>query len=147
MADRCPTGFDEKLITAYLDGELTQSAEQKVSVHIEDCAHCRELLADLERIREAAMTTRFEPPPDDQWDERPHGRASLTFRLLGWWLAVPWVLVVLGYALWEAWRGAQGAVERVIVFGGITALVLLLASAILDRLRDARSDRYREVRK
>jgi len=38
-------------------------------------------------------------------------------------------------------------VERVIVFGGITALVLLLASAILDRLRDARSDRYREVRK
>ncbi len=147
MTERCPTGFDERLISAFLDGELTQADGQRVRVHLEDCVHCRRLYDDLRAIREAAMTTRFTVPPDDQWDERPRTAASRTFRLLGWWLAVPWLVLVLGYGLWEAWRGAAGALDRVLVFGGIAAAALLLGSAVLDRLRDLRSDPYREVKK
>ncbi len=147
MRDRCPMGFDERLITAFLDGELTQADEQKVRLHLERCPHCRALYEDLRRIRNAAMTTGLPVPSDEEWDERPRTGASLTFRLLGWWLAIPWVIFVLGYALWEAWRGSQGAIVRIMTFGGIAAGALLLLSALLDRLRDLKTDRYRRIMK
>ncbi|NOZ77643.1 MAG: hypothetical protein GXP48_00410 [Acidobacteria bacterium] len=147
MTDRCPTGLNEKLITAFLDGELTQGDEQRVRLHLESCSYCRELYTDLRRIRDAAMSTRFPAPPDDQWDERPRTRGSLAFRLLGWWLAIPWVIFVLAYAAREAWLGSHGAAGRVLVFGGIAAGTLLLVSALLDRLRDLKTDKYRGVNK
>lgn len=147
MRERCPNGFTERLLTAYLDGELTQGGEQRVRIHTEQCRHCRELLADLARIREAAMSTPFSPPPDLQWDEHPRGPVSQTLRRLGWWLAVPWLLLVAGFGLWEAWQGTADAFERVIVFAGIAAVALLLGSVIVDRVKAARSDRYREVEK
>ena len=34
-------GFDEALISGYLDGELTQGDAQRVRVHLEDCAVCQ----------------------------------------------------------------------------------------------------------
>ena len=63
MPDRCPSGFDDRLLSGYLDGELTQGDEQRVSVHLQNCPHCKELFDDLERNREATMSTRFTPPP------------------------------------------------------------------------------------
>jgi len=147
MAERCPTGFDERLLTAYLDGELTQDDQQRVRIHVEDCPHCAALLEDLQRIREAAMNTTFATPPDEQWNEAPRTATSGALRRLGWWLVIPWVVVLGAYALYEAWLGAAGALERVLVFGGISALALLFLSVLLDRLRDARGDRYREVKR
>ncbi|NOZ93852.1 MAG: hypothetical protein GXP47_03795 [Acidobacteria bacterium] len=147
MAERCPTGFDERLLTAYLDAELTQDDEQRVEIHVEDCAHCAALLDELRRLREAAMNTTFATPPDEQWNETPRTAGSGALRRLGWWIAIPWILVLGSYALYEAWQGAAGALERVLVFGGISAVVLLFLSVLLDRLRDAQGDRYREVKK
>ncbi len=145
MRERCPTGLEERLLTAYLDGELTQGGMQKVEVHVEACAHCRSLLEDLSRIREATMNTSFATPPDNQWNELPRTPASGTFRRLGWWLVIPWLVLVIAWGLWEAWKGSAGVLERVLVFGGIGGVVLLFLSVLLDRLRDAATDRYREV--
>jgi len=147
MTDRCPTAFDEKLLSGYLDGELTQAAEQKVRIHLEDCAHCRSLLEDLRKIREAAMSTEFSKPDDTQWDERPHGVTSHAARGMGWILAVVWVVVVGAYAVWEFVTTPASPFERLLVVGGLTALALLFVSVLLDRLKTARTDPYREVEK
>ncbi len=147
MHDGCPAGFDERLITAFLDGELTQAGEQKVRLHLAQCAHCQALCDDLRRIRNSTLTTDFPAPPDTQWDERPATLGSLGARLLGWWLAIPWAIFVLGYVLWELWRGSHGALGRVLAFGGIAAGALLLCSALLDRLRDMKTDAYRRITK
>jgi len=147
MADRCPTAFDERLISGYLDGELTQAAEQKVRLHLEDCAHCRALLEDLRAIREAAMSTEFSKPDDAQWDERPRGSISFVARGAGWILAAVWAVVVGMYALWEFWTAPASPAERLLVVGGLTALALLFISVLLDRIRTARTDPYREVEK
>lgn len=147
MTDRCPAAFDETLISGHLDGELTQAAEQKVQLHLEDCSHCRRLFEDLEAIRRAAMSTEFEIPDDRQWDERPQSGASRRLRHLGWLLAILWALGVSGFALWHWWQESQNVVERLLVFGGLSALALLFGSVLLDRLRSAKTDRYREVEK
>jgi predicted anti-sigma-YlaC factor YlaD len=147
MPDTCPTGFDETLLSGYLDGELTQGREQRVRLHLEDCGHCRRLLDELSELRETTMSTRFEVPDDDQWDERPRGALSASTRRLGWVVAVVWLMLMSGFAIVEMWRAAHGVLERLVAFGGVSAVVLLFASVLVDRLRTARTDRYLEVDK
>jgi predicted anti-sigma-YlaC factor YlaD len=147
MSDHCPNAFDETLISGHLDGELTQAAEQRVHLHLEDCTYCRRLFEELAAMREAAMTTEFTTPDDRQWDERPHSRASLALRSIGWLLAIIWAVGLSGFALWHWWQGSEGLVERLLVFGGLSAVALLFGSVLLDRLATARTDRYREVEK
>jgi len=147
MAAKCPTSFDEKLISGYLDGELTKAADQKVRIHVEDCAHCGALLEDLKRIREAAMKTEFVQPTDEQWDERPRTAVSGGTRAIGWVFAVVWLVAVSGFGLWHMWTDVENLFERLLVFGGIAAFGLLFLSILIDRVRTAKTDRYREVEK
>jgi predicted anti-sigma-YlaC factor YlaD len=147
MADRCPARFDETLISGHLDGELTQATEQKVRVHLEDCEHCRAVLSDLRTLREATMSTGFHKPDDTQWNERPRGGLSLIARGGGWIIAVVWAVFFAVYALWHLWSGTANLVERLLVFGGLSALALLFISVLLDRLQIAGRDPYREVEK
>jgi anti-sigma factor RsiW len=147
MADRCPARFDETMISGHLDGELTQAAEQKVRVHLEDCEHCRAVLRELRTLREATMSTDFHKPDDTQWDEHPRGSFSALARGSGWIIAVIWAVFFAVYALWQLWSGTTNLVERLFVFGGLSALALLFVSVLLDRLHSASSDPYREVEK
>jgi anti-sigma factor RsiW len=147
MADRCPTSFDETLISGHFDGELTQAAEQKVRVHLEDCEYCRTVLRELRTLREATLSTEFHAPADCQWDERPQTGLSLAARGTGWIVAIIWAVFFAGYTLWQFWQGSANLAERLLVFGGLSALALLFTSVLLDRLRAARTDPYREVEK
>lgn len=147
MTDRCPTSFDQSLISGHLDGELTQAAEQRVRLHLEECSHCRALFDELQTMREAAMSTRFVEPSDDQWDERPHGFSSRLSRTLGWLLTAVWLVVVAGFGLWHLWQSPEGLFEKLLVFGGLTAFGLLFLSVLIDRISSARTDRYRGVEK
>jgi anti-sigma factor RsiW len=147
MTTRCPTSFDEALISGYLDQELTQAADQRVRVHLEGCAHCSTLLDELKSMREVAMSTRFETPTDDQWNEAPSGGASLATRGLGWVMGVIWIVAVAAFGLWHAATGPESLLEKLLVFGGISAFALLFLSVLIDRIHRAKSDRYREVQK
>jgi anti-sigma factor RsiW len=52
-------------IAAYVDGELSPADERAVERHLEGCASCRGLVADLRTVRAAAFTLdRHEPPAD-----------------------------------------------------------------------------------
>jgi len=147
MTQRCPTSFDEALVSGFLDGELTQAKEQKVGLHMEDCQHCRTLYDELRELREVAMTTRFAEPTDEQWDEKPRGAVSWTTRRLGWIIAIFWFAALGGYGLWQIWQAPQNLVQRMLTFGGLSAFVLLFISVLIDRIRSARTDRYQEVEK
>jgi predicted anti-sigma-YlaC factor YlaD len=147
MTERCPTAFDEELVSGHLDGELTQADAQKVRLHIEGCSYCRSLYDELNTMREAAMTTKFVEPTDDQWDESPRGGTSRASRSLGWALAIVWLVAVSGFGLWHLWQSPEGLLEKTLIFGGLAAFGLIFLSVLLDRIKTARTDRYREVEK
>jgi predicted anti-sigma-YlaC factor YlaD len=147
MVETCPANFDETLISGHLDGELTQAAEQRVRIHLEDCEHCRTVLGEFETLRETTMSTEFHEPDDSQWDESPQTGMSVLARGAGWLMAIVWAVVIAAYGLWQFWQGSANLVERVLVFGGLSALALLFVSVLLDRLRAAKTDPYREVEK
>ena len=147
MNEPCPHAFDHSLISGYLDHELRQADEQRVRLHLEDCSSCRGVYDELARLREATMTTRFTEPDDSQWDERPRGGASLSAFGLGWLTAIVWLIGLSGYALWQLWQEAANLMERLLVFGGLSAFALIFVSVLIDRLKSAKDDPYKEVQK
>ena len=145
MQVTCGRKFDEALLTGYLDGALTQADKQRVRLHLEECADCRRLSDELRELREATMTTRFDMPADDQWNEAPRGLASrLSFRL-GWILLLAWAVGIVGLVAGHAWTDEMPLTEKLLIFGGASGAALLFVSVLLDRLKTMRQDPYRRV--
>ena len=148
MPERCGRSFDEALLTGYVDQALTQAAEQRVRIHLEDCPDCRTQVKEMKQVRETTMSSNFETPRDDQWSEVPRSGASWTLSRVGWMLVIMWLVGVGGYALWEVWTSVDEPLgRRLVIFSGVFGLALLFLSVLLDRLRAFKTDRYREVQK
>ncbi len=139
--------FDEALLSGYLDGELTQAEEQRVRIHLEDHPDARALLDEMQRTRAATMTTRLKVPQDIQWDERPRGPLSLLTRRLGGLMLIAWTVAVAAYGLWQFFTSPEHLVEKLVAASAVSGFGLLFVSVLLDRVRDARTDRYRRVEK
>ena len=147
MNEKCGRTFDEALLTGHLDGALTQADDQRVRLHVEQCADCRRLIDEMRETREATMTTRFELPADDQWDEAPRGLASRLSFGLGWILLLIWAVGLLGLVVGHLWSDAMPLTEKLLLFGGLSGGALLFLSVLIDRLRTMRKDPYRRVEK
>ena len=141
-------GFDEALISGYLDGELTQGQRQRVRLHLEDCDDCNRIADDLRQLREATMTTGFSTPTDTQWDERPRNALSRVLQYLGWGLAALWVVALTGFLIWQAVADRQSVrFEALLGLIPLVAAALILLSALVDRLETRSTDPYRKVQK
>jgi predicted anti-sigma-YlaC factor YlaD len=147
LAAPCGRRFPEEHLSGWLDGALTQGEEQRVRIHLENCPACREEVAAMARLREIAMSTRFDVPGDDQWNEAPRTAGSRFARRAGWILALVWAVSVALFALWQIAIAPEGLAPKLIVFGGLAAAVLLFLSILLDRLRMLPGDRYRRVQR
>jgi hypothetical protein len=143
----CGRRFPEELLSGYLDDALTQSDEQRVRIHREDCVDCRAEVEAMSAVREAARTTRFTLPGEDQWDERPGGGASRLLRGGGWVMLIGWLAAIAGYAAWHLATGGLPVIEKLALFAGVTGGALLFFSALIDRLRALPGDRYQKVKK
>jgi anti-sigma factor RsiW len=146
-APACGRRFPEEHLSGYLDRALTQGEAQRVRIHLENCAVCRDEVAALRQLREVAMNTRFEVPGDDQWDETPRTSGSRWALRAGWTLAIVWGVAVTLFALWQLAVSPEELAFKLVVFGGLAAAVLLFVSILLDRLRVLPGDRYRRVQR
>lgn len=143
----CGRRFAEELLSGYLDRALTQGDEQRVRLHLEDCAACRRLVGELEELRQAARATRFTQPPDDLWDERPRGLTSRLLRGGGWLLLITWLVAMTAFATWTLATSPESLWLKLLIFGGATGTALLLLSVLVDRLRTLPFDRYRRIQR
>lgn len=141
-------GFDEALISGYVDGELTQGDAQRVRLHLEDCAECRDMAGELRRFKEATMKTEFRVPEDTQWDETPRNAASRILHSSGWAVAIAWVVGIVAYLVWQIATDAESVqLEGMLSFALLLALGLIVLSALIDRLQTRKTDPYRKVKK
>jgi anti-sigma factor RsiW len=141
-----PHHFDETLISGYLDGELSQGDAQQVRIHLEDCAACRATADEMRTIKEATMDSRFQIPPDTQWDESPRGGTSRLLRNAGIIIGLAWLLGTIAYTVVEL-SDSQDIGGILLVGGFVLATALILASAFIDRRETKKTDRYRRVNK
>lgn len=147
MSERCARTFDETLLSGYVDGELTQADEQRVRIHVEDCAACRREMEAMQQLREVTMSSQFKVPADNQWSEAPRGTGSRLAFGLGWTFLIVWASIVGSYALWEFWASGGPLGAKLLAFAPVSAGVLLFLSVLIDRLKSMRTDPYRRVQK
>ena len=140
-------GFDEALISGYLDGELTQGEAQRVRIHLEDCTSCREIAEEMTTLKEATMGSRFQVPLDTQWDETPRGGTSRLLRNAGLVVGLVWITAMTMWLIWELANDPEGLVGLLLVGGFMLSVGLILASVLIDRRRELKTDRYRRVQK
>ena len=147
MSDPCTRTFGDELLTGYVDRSLTQSDDQRVRIHLEDCETCRRAVAELLALRELTMTSTFKVPDDGQWDETPKNRASWAALSLGWILIIAvvtvWAVVAYGMFL----LSPAPLIVKLLSLGGVAGVALVFGSALIDRLSVLKTDRYRGVRK
>jgi predicted anti-sigma-YlaC factor YlaD len=148
----CPFGdagcpFPEEHLSGALDGVLTRVEHARVAQRVRECSHCREVYEELSLNREAARSTFFRLPADDQWDETPRGLVSRWARNLGWLLYA--LLTLAALALTLVWPEILQR-ERIglwLVRCAVLATLAVLVSAGIDRWRAAKSDLYRGVKR
>ena len=141
-----PHGFDEALISGYLDGELTQTAAQRVRLHLEECTACRATADELAQLKEATMSSTF-MIPDDGWDETPRGGASHILRNAGLLVGVAWIAGLVMWLIWELAQDPEALIGLLLVGGFLISAGLILASVLIDRRRAMKNDKYTKVQK
>lgn len=148
MAERCSAPFDEALLSAYLDGELTQGESQPVRLHLEQCRACREMFEQMKEMRDATLTTPFRTFDDEQWNERPRGSLSRALRWTGWSLLSLWAIAAAYVAVREfATTSGATPLELTLGFGLLGGASLVFLSVLFDRVKSYKTDRYRRVQK
>ena len=136
----------KKMLSAYLDGELTQAEEQRVRLHLEDCQECRRELEQMAELQKLTAAIRFQEPPDSFLDSVEQRLSVRAPRRAGWGLILggiaAWVVYLVVLFLraprWPTWPELfSGAV--------VTGFVVLFVSVLRQRLLERPRDRYRKV--
>lgn len=73
----------EEMLSAYLDGELTQQRRQQVELHVDACSDCRDTLDELKRVREGIAGLPSPEPTAEQWSRMMSVTMTRTSRGLG----------------------------------------------------------------
>lgn len=137
-----------RMLSAYLDGELTQGEQQQVRVHLEDCPACRREYEDMARLQQMTRSLRFAAPPEDRMKELEQSLVVQAPRRLGWLLVLggmaAW-LVCAAAAFVRHWRPPTAG-QLIAAAVGI-GIVLLLVSVLVERVRQLPHDRYRRIEK
>ncbi len=137
-----------QMLSAYLDGELTQAGAQRVRIHLEDCEECRRTYEELARLQEMTRELAFAEPPEARMKELEKSLSVQAPRRLGWLFVMAGIVawLIYGAILYiRHWR--PPTVEEMIGSAIVIGFVLLLASVVVERLRQLPHDRYRRVDK
>lgn len=137
-----------KMLSAYLDGELTQAEAQRVRIHLEDCEECRRTYQEMVRLQQMTKELAFAEPPEARMKELEQSLSVQAPRRLGW------LFVMAGIAAWliygavtyvRHWR--PPTVEELISSAVVIGFLLLFVSVAVERLRQLPHDRYRRIEK
>jgi hypothetical protein len=113
----------EEILSSYLDGDLESEAAGTTAEHLAECEVCRDSLAQIRSVRDAAGGMEQLAPPDQVWagiQERiqvSRVRKRSLARFL--WVGVPALAATLLVVFLAGWLGqsARDTIRRVVPFG------------------------------
>ena len=136
------------MLSAFLDGELTQAESQRVSLHLEDCPGCREALEEMRKIQRITAGAEFGAPPGE-WADEVAGRLSVEGTRRSGWL-----LIAAGLAAWAVYALAillvnlrPPTLAELMAGAVVLGVVLLFLSVARQRWLEYPKDRYRRVKR
>jgi anti-sigma factor RsiW len=138
------------LLSAYVDGELEPTDAARVEAYLADSPAGR---AEVRRLRELRALTddlRLRPAPPEAWEAFWEGHYNRVERSLGWVLFGIGAVVVASWGVYRAALAIIGSPAlpwwlRLAICAGSVGIVILLVSAVRERLYARRRTRYRDV--
>ena len=138
----------EVSLSGYLDNELTQQESQRIELHLETCAHCRQVLEELREAQQAAQKLELAQPSHEEWRHMESHILEKSTRGLGWVILIVWSIITAAYAIFQfAMSPSEPLFEKILVFGLFLGIALLFLSVLSERIRESRTDRYKGVQK
>ena len=140
----------QKLIPAYLDGELPGKQKKELEEHLGVCSLCSQELLKFKKLREVTEEMKFVEPPEEAWRRYWAGVYNRLERGTGWILTSIGAIMLLFYGVW---RWLEGLIKdphlALFVKIGILALaaglIILLISVIREKVFTYKRERYKEV--
>ncbi len=138
----------ERMLSAYLDGGLTQADQQRVRVWLEDSADARERFEEMRQIQQITSSMSFVPPPDDRIDELTERLSVQAPRNLGWIMLLVGTVLLAAFTASQLWRAPDIPWPVKYGSGGIAGgFLFLLGSVARQRWLEHPHDRYRGVKR
>ena len=144
------TSHDElkRMLSAFLDDELTQVDGQRVRIHLEDCAECRQAFAEIKQLRQLTSQIEFVKPSEETMRELRRRMSIRAPRGLGWGFILGGALAWVVYAAYLLVTDPPALTVPNLIAGALViGSVLLLVSVVQERWLERPHDRYRGVRK
>ena len=140
----------EPLISGYLDGELTQSDRQRVHLIIEDCKQCATAYEEMKKFREGVGSISFDQLTERERIIMSKNATSNTWANIGQLMfIIPLILLcVIGAFLTVA--GVIKDPEAPFWFKiGVPSIIggfgIMLLSVVFQRIKSAKTDKYKDV--
>jgi len=135
-----------KLLSGYVDGELTQQQRQLVTLHCELCEQCREELSRLHALRERVRGSGLSEVGEDKWRETMNDSGVEITRGIGWLIFIIALLVIAGTGLVNfVFTDDMSIGMKLVLVGIYGGLLLLLFSVLRQRLIERKTDKYKDV--
>ena len=133
-------------LSGYIDGELTQQERQRVVLHCENCAQCRQDLEEIQALRQRISDARLSVIGEDKWRETMKDSTVQTSRSIGWMLFIAGLVIAFGVGLITFLADSgMSLLEKFIFFAIYGGLATLLFSVLRQRLIERKSDKYKDV--
>ena len=138
----------DRMLSAYLDGELTQQETQRVRVYLENCEEAREDFREMEKVRQITSELSFAAPPDARLDELAQALSVRAPRRVGWVLVIGTALTIILGLVFKLAAAPDVPLGVKLVYGAFGGgFLLLLGSVARQRWLEAPYDRYRGVKR
>lgn len=138
----------DQMLSAYLDGELTQQEAQRVRLYLEDSEDARRQFAELQRIQAATNALSFGPPPDDRLDHLEQSLSVQGPRKAGWGVLAGGIVTLILLVIVKFVTLPDVPLTWKLILGGIgVGLALLLGSVARQRWLELPFDRYRGIKR
>ncbi len=137
-----------QMLSAYLDGELTQADSQRVQLHLQSSEEMRRELEELAAVQNMTAGLRFQTPADEVMDALEQRLSVRGPRRFGWGVLVVALISWVVYAVVLVLRNPRWPSVAELLGGGVIAgLLLVFLSVLRQRILERPHDRYRKVRR
>ena len=135
-------------VQALIDNELPEQEIDRVIDHVQSCYRCREDYISLLKLQRKLKGLQYPEPPKEWFEKLQQKRARRFSSAFGLILFIGSYLVLLGYALYSMFSDSdEGLFIKIVIAGIIIGVLFLLGVTISDRVRESKTDKYKEVMK
>ncbi|MEM8817596.1 MAG: zf-HC2 domain-containing protein [Pseudomonadota bacterium] len=136
-----------KLLSGYIDGELTQQERQRVELHCQQSEESRRDLEELSALRRKIAGTQLGEAGEDHWGENMNDTGVRVTAAIGWILLIGGTILGAGVFVFALlFNPSIGLFEKLLIVGVYGGLAGLLIAVLRQRLIERKTDKYKNVR-